>query len=76
MDQHRGKLSLPQRQPLHVIAEEKRAVELRYFCCINLDLFYKQKSVSGLEANTVTSDMIAVDLSLMFCKHWSTWAAF
>lgn len=74
MDQHRGKLSLPQRQPLHVTAEEKRAVEL-------LGLLHKprpvlQAEISGLEANTVTSDMIAVDLSLMFCKHWSTWAAF
>lgn len=32
---------------LHVIAEEKSAVELRYLCCINFHLFYKRKRVTN-----------------------------
>lgn len=52
MDQHRGKLSLSQWQPLHVTAEEKRAVELRYLSLHQLHLFYEQKTVTDLEANS------------------------
>lgn len=37
----------PNEQLLHVIAEEKSAVELRYLCCINFHLFYKRKRVTN-----------------------------
>lgn len=52
MDQHRGKLSLSHWQPLHGTAEEKRAVELRYLSLHQLHLFYEQKTVTDLEANS------------------------
>lgn len=48
---------------------KERAMELRYFCCINLLLFYKQQTVTNVEANIVTSDALTTDLSLLVCKH-------
>lgn len=49
--------------PLPVIAEEKREQwNLTYFCCINVHLFYKQRTVTDLEANIVTSDVLTTDI--------------
>lgn len=45
---------------------KERAVELRYFCCINFHLFYKQKRVTNLE---VISYGLTTEFSLLVCKH-------
>lgn len=55
----------PNEQLLHVIAEEKSAVELRYLCCINFHLFYKRKRVTNPD---IILYVLTTDSTQLVCK--------